>query len=101
MSAIANVGEADATAAKFIAGTTTYEVPLADMIDTEAERAKLAKEIDYLNGFRASIEKKLSNERFVAKAPAAVVEGERKKLADAGQDRPADRLAPGSFVRTD
>ena len=83
VSAIANVGEADATAAKFIAGTTTYEVPLADMIDTEAERAKLAKEIDYLNGFRASIEKKLSNERFVAKAPAAVVEGERKKLADA------------------
>lgn len=83
VSAIANVGEADATAAKFIAGTTTYEVPLADMIDTEAERAKLVKEIDYLNGFRASIEKKLSNERFVAKAPAAVVEGERKKLADA------------------
>lgn len=83
VSAIANVGEADATAAKFIAGTTTYEVPLADMIDTEAERAKLAKEIDYLRGFKASIEKKLSNERFVAKAPAAVVEGERKKLADA------------------
>lgn len=83
VSAIANVGEADATAAKFIAGTTTYEVPLADMIDTEAERAKLAKEIDYLEGFKASIEKKLSNERFVAKAPAAVVEGERKKLADA------------------
>lgn len=83
VSAIASVGEADATAAKFIAGTTTYEVPLADMIDTEAERAKLVKEIDYLNGFRASIEKKLSNERFVAKAPAAVVEGERKKLADA------------------
>lgn len=83
VSAIANVGEADATAAMFIAGTTTYEVPLADMIDTEAERAKLAKEIDYLNGFKASIEKKLSNERFVAKAPAAVVEGERKKLADA------------------
>lgn len=83
VSAIANVGEADATAAKFIAGTTTYEIPLADMIDTEAERAKLAKEIDYLNGFKASIEKKLSNERFVAKAPAAVVEGERKKLADA------------------
>ena len=83
VSAIANVGEADATAAKFIAGTTTYEVPLADMIDTEAERAKLAKEIDYLKGVKASIEKKLSNERFVAKAPAAVVEGERKKLADA------------------
>lgn len=83
VSAIASVGEADATAAKFIAGTTTYEVPLADMIDTEAERAKLAKEIDYLRGFKASIEKKLSNERFVAKAPAAVVEGERKKLADA------------------
>lgn len=83
VSAIANVGEGDATAAKFIAGTTTYEVPLADMIDTGAERAKLAKEIDYLRGFKASIEKKLSNERFVAKAPAAVVEGERKKLADA------------------
>ena len=52
-------------------------------MDVEAEIAKLTKELDYLRGFRTSVEKKLSNERFVNNAPAAVVDGERKKLADA------------------
>ena len=52
-------------------------------IDVEAELAKLSKDLEYYKGFRESVLKKLSNERFVNNAPAAVVEGERRKLADA------------------
>ena len=80
---INRVNDKNPAAATFMVGTVEFNVPLDDMIDTEAERAKLTKEIEYYRGFKASIEKKLANERFVAKAPAAVVEGERKKLFDA------------------
>ncbi|MCI8999051.1 MAG: valine--tRNA ligase [Muribaculaceae bacterium] len=73
----------DPAAAVFMVGTTEYNVPLLDNIDVEAELAKLTKELEYLQGFKKSVEKKLGNERFVSNAPAAVVEGERKKLADA------------------
>ena len=75
----------DAAAASFMVGTTEFNVPLANNIDVEAERARINKEIDYLVGFRQSVEKKLSNERFVNNAPAAIVETERRKLADAEQ----------------
>ena len=47
------------------------------------ELVKLNKDLEYQRGFLASVQKKLSNERFVNNAPAAVVEGERRKLADA------------------
>ena len=75
----------DAAAASFMVGTTEFNVPLANNIDVEAERTRINKEIDYLVGFRQSVEKKLSNERFVNNAPAAIVETERRKLADAEQ----------------
>ncbi len=75
----------DAAAASFMVGTSEYNVPLAANIDVEAEIEKLTKELDYLRGFRAAAMKKLSNERFVNNAPAAVVEVERKKLADSEQ----------------
>ena len=75
--------EKDPAAASFLVGTTEFNIPLLNNIDVEAEKAKITKEIDYYEGFKKSVEKKLSNERFVANAPAAVVEGERKKLADA------------------
>lgn len=75
----------DAAAASFMVGTTGFNVPLANNIDVEAERTRINKEIDYLVGFRQSVEKKLSNERFVNNAPAAIVETERRKLADAEQ----------------
>ena len=75
--------EKDPAAASFLVGTTEFNIPLLNNIDVEAEKAKIAKEIDYYEGFRKSVEKKLSNERFVSNAPAAVVDGERKKLADA------------------
>ncbi len=62
--------------------TTEFYIPLGDNIDIEAEKAKLLKDIAYNEGFVASIDKKLSNEKFVSSAPAAVVEIERKKKAD-------------------
>ena len=77
------VTEKDATAAAFMVGTAEFAVPVAGSIDVEAEIKKLEADLEYTRGFLASVEKKLSNERFVANAPAAVVEGERKKKADA------------------
>ncbi|MDE5989180.1 MAG: valine--tRNA ligase [Duncaniella sp.] len=83
LSGIATVSEKDPAAASFMVGTTEFNIPLLNNMDVEAELAKLTKELDYLRGFRASVEKKLSNERFVGNAPAAVVDAERKKLSDA------------------
>ena len=77
--------EKDAAAMSFLVGTTEFDVPMASIIDVEAELARLHKEYEYYKGFKASVEKKLSNERFVGNAPAAVVENERNKLADAEQ----------------
>ena len=83
LSSINSTTEKDASAASFMVGTTEFNVPLANNIDIEAELAKLSKDLEYYKGFRESVLKKLSNERFVNNAPAAVVEGERRKLADA------------------
>ena len=83
LSGVATVTDKDPAAASFMVGTTEFNIPLLNNMDVEAELAKLTKELDYLRGFRASVEKKLSNERFVSNAPAAVVEAERKKLSDA------------------
>jgi len=83
LSGVASVNEKDPAAASFMVGTTELNIPLLNNMDVEAEIAKLTKELDYLHGFKASVEKKLSNERFVSNAPAAVVEAERKKLSDA------------------
>ena len=83
LSGITTVSEKDPAAASFMVGTTEFNIPLLNNMDVEAELAKLTKELDYLRGFRASVEKKLSNERFVGNAPAAVVDAERKKLSDA------------------
>ena len=73
----------DAAASSFMVGTLEFNIPQSSQIDVEAERARIQKDIEYYNGFRASVEKKLSNERFVSKAPEAVVAAERKKLEDA------------------
>ena len=77
------VTDKDATAASFMVGTTEFNVPLTNNIDVEAELAKLQKDLEYQRGFLASVQKKLGNERFVNNAPATVVEGEKKKMADA------------------
>jgi valyl-tRNA synthetase len=80
---IEKVESKDATAASFMVGTTEFAVPLHDNINVAEEIEKLEKELQYTQGFLASVEKKLSNERFVANAPEAVVAAERKKQADA------------------
>ena len=67
----------------FMVGTTEYAVPLGGLIDVEAEIAKAEAELKHLEGFLNGVKKKLSNERFVNNAPAAVVELERKKQSDA------------------
>ena len=67
----------------FLVGTEEYAVVLGNLIDTEAEIQKMESELRYLQGFLAGVQKKLSNERFVANAPAQVVELERKKQSDA------------------
>jgi valyl-tRNA synthetase len=59
-------------------------IPMAGLIDKEAELARLDKEMAKLDGEIASIEGKLSNEGFVARAPEAVVAKERERLAACG-----------------
>ena len=68
-------------AVQIITDSAMILLPLSDIIDTEKERARLANELAKLTESAERIEKKLANEGFVAKAPAAVVEGERAKLA--------------------
>jgi valyl-tRNA synthetase len=60
-----------------------YFVPMQGSIDVEAEMIKLTEELNYTEGFLKSVQKKLSNERFVAGAPEQVVASEKKKEADA------------------
>lgn len=74
--------EADHVGQSIMAGTEQYYLLFEKTVDVAAEREKLETELNRLKGFIKGIEKKLSNERFVAGAPEAVVEKERKKLAD-------------------
>ena len=68
--------------ANFIVGTEQYYLVFEKKIDVEKVRNDLQSELKRLQGFIKGIEKKLGNERFVSNAPAAVVEKERKKMAD-------------------
>ena len=70
-------------AASFMVATTEYAVPLGNMIDVEAEIARMEAELKHKEGFLQGVLKKLGNEKFVNNAPAAVLEMERKKQADA------------------
>ena len=83
LSSIEKVAEKAAGAVPFLVRTTEYAVPLGALVNVEEELAKLAEELKYQQGFLASVMKKLSNENFVSKAPAKVIEMERKKQADA------------------
>jgi valyl-tRNA synthetase len=60
-----------------------YFVPVEGAVDVEAERKKIQEELEYTRGFLKSVEKKLSNERFVNNAPEQVVAVEKAKQADA------------------
>ncbi|EIY37995.1 valine--tRNA ligase [Bacteroides cellulosilyticus] len=83
LSAIDVVDTKTEGAASFMVGTTEYAVPLGNMIDVEAEIARMEVELKHKEGFLQGVMKKLSNEKFVNNAPAAVLELERKKQADA------------------
>ena len=80
VSAVENKADGSAS---FMVGTTEYAVPLGSLINVEEELKKLEADLKYNEGFLQSVLKKLSNEKFVSKAPAAVIEMERKKQADA------------------
>lgn len=67
----------------FVVGTTSFFVPFGAAVDVEAEKAKIQKEVEHLNGFLKGVRGKLSNERFVQNAPENVVAMERKKESDA------------------
>ncbi|MBW7847750.1 MAG: valine--tRNA ligase [Bacteroidales bacterium] len=67
----------------FVIRSTEFFVPLTGTIDKEAELKKIEDELKYTRGFLESVEKKLSNERFVNSAPEKVIALERKKQADA------------------
>ena len=83
LSALTVFGEKGEGSSAFMVETTEFAVPLGNLIDTEAEIQKMEAELKHLEGFLMGVKKKLSNERFVANAPAQVVELERKKQSDA------------------
>ena len=70
----------------FLMGGTEISIPLSETLDLAEEKIKTEEEIKYLKGFLISVEKKLTNEKFVANAKPEVVEVERKKQKDA-QDK--------------
>lgn len=70
----------------FLVGATEVSIPLSENLDLGEEKAKTEEELKYLKGFLVSVEKKLSNEKFVANAKPEIVEVERQKQKDA-QDK--------------
>ena len=70
-------------AMSFIVNAIEYFIPLGDLVDVEEELKKMEEELKYTKGFLMSVQKKMSNERFVNNAPAKVIEIEKKKMADA------------------
>ena len=83
LSEIAYVAQKSEGTVAFMIGTREYAIPLGSLIDVAAEIAKAEAELKHLQGFIVGVQKKLSNERFVANAPEAVVALERKKESDA------------------
>ena len=72
-----------AASVSFVLGGSEFFIPLEGHIDLAAERARLEKELEYAQGFRDSVQKKLGNEKFAQNAKPEVLEKERQKLADA------------------
>lgn len=83
LSSVETVASKAEGAVSFMVGTTEYAVPLGNLINVEEELKKLEADLKYQEGFLQSVLKKLSNEKFVSKAPANVIEMERRKQADA------------------
>ena len=83
LEAIESTDKKEDNAASFVLKGDEFFIPLAGSIDLDKEREELQKELEYTRGFLTSVDKKLSNERFVNSAPPQVVEMEKKKKADA------------------
>ena len=79
---VENVAEKSPDTVQFMVGTDEYAIPIGSLIDINAEIEKQEAQLKHLEGFLAGVMKKLSNERFVANAPEAVVALERKKQSD-------------------
>lgn len=83
---LSNISYVDASvdgALSFRVNSNEYFIPISGAIDVEAEIKKIEEELKYTKGFLNSVQKKLSNERFVNNAPEQVIDMERKKQADA------------------
>jgi valyl-tRNA synthetase len=83
LSDIEPTNETPANAASFVIKGVEYFIPLEGLLDPKEEKEKLLKELDYVKGFLVSVEKKLSNERFVSGAPEQVLQLEYNKKTDA------------------
>ncbi len=83
ISSVNLVEEKPEGAVSFMVGTYECFIPLSGMINVKEEISKLEAELKHMEGFLQGVLKKLNNEKFVSKAPAAVIELERKKKADA------------------
>ena len=83
LSEISGVDVKSEGTASFMVGTEEYAVQIGNLIDKDAEIKKMEAELKHLEGFLIGVEKKLSNEKFVAHAPEQVVELEKKKKKDA------------------
>lgn len=86
ISAIHFGSKTDKPSFSFLVGATEVSIPLSDNLDLAEEKIKTEEEIKYLKGFLISVEKKLSNEKFMAGAPQQVVDNELNKQKDA-QDK--------------
>ena len=82
VSEITHSGDKVAGALTFRVKANEYFVPISGAVNVEDQIAKLSEELNYTEGFLKSVQKKLSNERFVNNAPEQVVANEKKKLAD-------------------
>ncbi|MCG2461929.1 valine--tRNA ligase [Flavobacteriaceae bacterium F89] len=83
VSQISYVNAAVDGALSFRVKSNEYFIPITGAVDVEVEKQKINEELKYIKGFLMSVQKKLSNDRFVNNAPAKVIELERKKQADA------------------
>jgi valyl-tRNA synthetase len=81
--AIQYVSDAVPNTYTVVVGTNKFYVESEQAMDTEVQKEKLQKDLEYQRGFLLSVEKKLSNERFVQNAKPEVVEAERRKKQDA------------------
>lgn len=83
ISALSVTTQEISNAKSFRVGAAEFYIPTAQEVNIEEEAAKIQEELSYIKGFLSIVEKKLSNEKFVAGAPVQVVEAEQKKKADA------------------